>query len=192
MKYVVLVHGIYDTPAVFTSMRKYLASQGWRVHAPALLPNSGADGLEMLAHQLYAFIEQNIPSDATLHVVGYSMGGLVARYYVQRLGGRARIDCLVTLSTPHNGTYMAYFLPNKGTAQMRPGSAFLEDLNGDVMTLGTIRFVSLWTPWDLTIVPAKSSVLPVGHQVSLPKIMAHPLMLSSQRCHEEVHRWLVS
>ncbi len=192
MKYVVLVHGIYDTPAVFRSMRKYLAAQGWLVHAPALIPNSGKEGLEMLAHQLYTFIEEHIPATATVHLIGYSMGGLIARYYVQRLGGMSRIERLITLSTPHNGTYMAYFLPNKGTAQMRPGSVFLDDLNADMEMLAGVQFVSLWTPWDLTIVPARSSVLPVGHQVALPTIMAHPLMLSSQRCHNEVHRWLVS
>ena len=36
-----------------------------------------------------------------MHVVGHSLGGLVARYLVQRLGGDARVESLVTLGTPH-------------------------------------------------------------------------------------------
>ena len=32
-----------------------------------------------------------------IHVVGHSMGGLVARYYVTRLGGDERVHTLVTL-----------------------------------------------------------------------------------------------
>lgn len=43
-----------------------------------------------------------------LTVIGHSKGGLIARYYVSRLGGDARVRNLVTLGTPHNGTRLAY------------------------------------------------------------------------------------
>ena len=47
-----------------------------------------------------------------MHVVGHSLGGLIARYYVTRLGGDERVHTLVTLGTPHSGTYSAYALPS--------------------------------------------------------------------------------
>ena len=38
-----------------------------------------------------------------IHIIGHSLGGLIARYYVTRLGGDARVHTLVTLGTPHDG-----------------------------------------------------------------------------------------
>ena len=35
-----------------------------------------------------------------VHIVGHSLGGLAARYYVSRLGGDAHVHTLVTLGTP--------------------------------------------------------------------------------------------
>ena len=50
------------------------------------------------------------------------MGGLVARYYVQRLGGDVRVHTLVTLGTPHGGTLPARLFPHPLVRQLRPGS----------------------------------------------------------------------
>jgi triacylglycerol lipase len=48
---------------------------------------------------------------------------------------------------------------------MRPRSPFLLDLEQDEEKLSQIRFISIWTPLDLTIVPSSSSVTSVGqHQ----------------------------
>jgi len=63
-----------------------------------------------------------------VHVVGHSMGGLIARYYVQRLGGHERVHTLVTLGTPHEGTAMAYTLPHALVRQLRPDSDVIADL----------------------------------------------------------------
>ena len=42
-----------------------------------------------------------------IHVIGHRLGGLIARYFVQRLGGDAQVHTLVTLGTPHQGTQLA-------------------------------------------------------------------------------------
>src|SRR3712207_8824925 len=36
-----------------------------------------------------------------VHVVGHSLGGLIARYHAQRPGGAERLRSLVTLGPPH-------------------------------------------------------------------------------------------
>ena len=102
-----------------------------------------SDGLEKLAEQLKAFVDERIEPEQRFDLVGYSMGGLVSRYYLQRLGGLRRVRRFITLAAPHNGSYMAYLLPNRGGEQMRPGSAFIEDLNRDVVMLEQVGFVSL-------------------------------------------------
>lgn len=177
---VLLVHGIDDTQAVFTSMVQYLRDRGWPVHCIDLVPHNGDVGLDQLATQIQRYVESALPPKQLLDIVGFSMGGLVSRFYVQRLGGLQRVQRLVTVASPHNGTWTAYFRWNAGAAQMRPGSPFLTELNQSVQDLEQVSVTSLWTPFDLMIVPPPSSRLPVGEEITLP-VLAHPLMLTDPR-----------
>ncbi len=102
-----------------------------------------------------------------------------ARHYLQRLGGLSRARRLITISTPHHGTRIARFLDGQGCVQMRPESHFLKDLNSDVRTLDQVDPVSIWTPLDLTIQPATSSILPVGRDLKV-RVIQHTLMLWSR------------
>ena len=72
---------------------------------------------------------------------------------------------------------------------MRPGSEFLEDLNRDSAMLGRIEFTTIWTPFDLMIVPADSSRLDVGRSIRV-NVAAHPLMIRDRRVLDLVHRLL--
>ena len=75
----------------------------------------------------------------TCSVIGYSMGGLIARQYIAT-ADKSRIDKLLTLATPHMGTirfepfnlkWSDKFIPRAG-AELRPDSRFLWDLNTNV------------------------------------------------------------
>jgi triacylglycerol lipase len=177
---VLLVHGIWKSGAAFGRMARYLRARGLTVHTIDLSPNDGAAELPALAAQIAAFVEEKIPAGAPLDLVGFSMGGVVSRYYVQRLGGIERVRRLVTISAPHHGTAMAYLARKAGAAQMRLGSAFLADLNRDVEMLARIDVTTMWTPLDLMIVPPDSSRLPVGREV-LVAAPLHALMLHDPR-----------
>jgi triacylglycerol lipase len=173
---VLLIHGLDDTVSVFTWMIAYLRDRGWTdIHAINLSPNNGDAGLETLAEQVHAYVESHIAYAEAIDLVGFSMGGLVSRYYVQRLQQR-RVENFVTLASPHQGTWTGYLRQNPGACQMRPGSAFLNDLNRTAYELQQVTFTSFWTPYDLMIVPANSSQLGVGTMVQLP-VLAHPLMV---------------
>ena len=175
-----LVHGIFDSSKIFRRMAVWLSKHGFRPLAPDLTPNNGATGLDELAIQLRSFADHNLPDGQPFDLVGFSMGGLVARYYVQRLGGIERVRRLITISAPHRGSYVAYAMGNKGVKQMRPGSVFLEDLNRDAALLERVHFTSIWTPFDLMVVPASSSRLGVGQGYICP-IPIHSWMLRSRR-----------
>jgi len=154
---VVLVHGIWDTSRVFARMRRWLEERGDRVLAVNLKPSDGSVGLDKLAEQLREFVERELTPAEPFDLVGFSMGGLVSRYYVQRLGGVDQVRRLITISSPHRGSYWAYTTGNVGSRQMRPGSEFLKVLNRDVEILERVQHASIWTPLDLMIVPAWSS-----------------------------------
>lgn len=177
---VLLVHGIIRTSAVFRRMSSYLTQQGWSVHSFNLTPNDASLGLDQLAIQVADYVDKTFTPEQAIDLIGLSMGGLVTRYYVQRLGGIDRVQRFITISAPHQGTRMAYLLPRLGCIQMRPGSAFLEDLNQDARMLERLNLTSIWTPWDFIIVPACSSQMPVGREVKVP-VFAHAFMVRDSR-----------
>lgn len=177
---VLLVHGIWDTGKIFSSMATYLRKLGWTVYDLDLIPCNGDATLDSLAEQVAAYVDRTLGPGQPLDLIGFSMGGLVSRYYIQRLGGLRRVQRFITLSSPHKGTWVAYGSFRPGCIQMRPNSEFLQDLNRDVAMLEQINFTSIWTPLDAMIVPADSSDIPVGKQVKV-WVPTHRHMVSDPR-----------
>ncbi len=173
---VLLIHGIFRKAGVFRTMATYLNQEGWQVWTPNLKSNLGEIGLDSLAEEVAAYIHQNFDPHQPIDLVGFSMGAIVSRYYLQRLGGIDRIGRFITISAPHHGTKMAHLLPGIGTEQMRPQSAFLQDLNRDAGRLRQVNFTSIWTPWDFIIVPANSSEMPEAENIQV-RVFAHAMMV---------------
>ena len=86
------------------------------------------------------------------------MGGLIARYYVQRLGGDERVHTLVTLGTPHAGTLPARLVPHRLARQLRPGSDLVAELEQPAPDCRT-RFLAVWSDLDQMIVPKRNARL---------------------------------
>ncbi|MFC0601130.1 lipase family alpha/beta hydrolase [Streptomyces palmae] len=153
---VLLLHGFIDNRSVFVLLRRSLRHSARRQ----------VEGIN------YSPFTCDIPAAAALlgerveracrrtghdrvDLVGHSLGGLIARYYVQRLGGDRRVRTLVTLGTPHGGTRMApAFSPHPIVRQMRPGSAVIQELRQPAPGCRT-RFVSFWSDADEAVSPAE-------------------------------------
>ena len=155
---VVLLHGFVDNRSAFTLLRRSLLHHGWpRVTALNYSPLTW--DIRSAAEQLGPHIEQICAESghARVDIVGHSLGGLVARYYVQRLGGDAKVRTLVTLGTPHSGTRAIPTLaPHPLALQMRPGSAVLEELAGPAPGCRT-RFVAFWSDLDQLMIPVEAA-----------------------------------
>ncbi len=186
---VLLLHGFGDTAALFNRLCVHLEQRGRETHRFSLIPRWGGAGLEELARQVDAYIEATFPKDQKIDLIGFSMGGIVARYYLQRLGGLNRTARLITIASPHRGTWTAYLLWRCGVRQMRPGSDFLRDLEQDSHLLTRIPFTSIWTPWDLMVLPPSSSVIPEARN-SRVGVLAHALMVRDQRVFKIVEQAL--
>jgi len=178
---VLLLPGYTDSEEDLVTLAAYLWEAGFHVHPFGPQPSDGSVLLEDLAAQLQAFIDLTFGPDQPVDLVAFSMGGLVSRWYVQKLGGVDRVQRLITLASPHNGTLYAYMPVNSpGLRQMQPESPFLNELNGDLSPLARINFTSIWTPLDLTVMPSTSSLLNVGTMVRLI-LPHHRALLSSTR-----------
>jgi Palmitoyl protein thioesterase len=153
---VLLVHGLVDNRSVFTVMRRSLRRRGfaqvcsWN-YSPLLADAARA------ATDLGEHIEQICARTGheRVHVVGHSLGGLIARYHVQRQGGDRRVASLVTLGTPHQGSIWAHVLPTPLIRQLRPGSPLLRELAEPAPGCRT-RITAIYSNLDEMVVPTSS------------------------------------
>jgi Lipase (class 2) len=87
---IILIHGIIDNHTVFAFLRRALNRRGFgRVITLNYSPLS--DDIPRVARRLKSLVEKvrRETGYERVHVIGHSMGGVVARYYVQCLGGFA-------------------------------------------------------------------------------------------------------
>lgn len=162
----VLVHGIHDTGAIFDRQCARYEADGRQVLAPDLVPADGAPGIAHLAGRLVVALEPL--GGGAIDLVGFSLGGLVARYYVQRLGGD-RVRRLVTIGSPHGGTLNARFIAGRLGDDLQPSSALLQDLAQDWPGWAArVPTTTIWTPYDLIVLPARHARLPGATSVRVP------------------------
>ncbi len=154
---ILLVHGLVDNRSVFTLLKRALRRRGFgRVLTLNYSPFT--QDVRAAAARLAALVERTCDETGyeRVHVVGHSLGGVVARYYVQRMGGDARVHTLCTLGSPHAGTYAAHLLPSRLVRQLRPGSDLRQELAEPAPGCRT-RFVAFWSDLDHLVVPFRSA-----------------------------------
>lgn len=186
---VLLVHGIWDQGVRFDRMRAGLERAGrGPVAALDLSPNDGSGTIEALAEQVDRVARELLERSGAsqLDLVGFSMGALVSRYWVQRLGGKERARRFVSISGPHHGTLTAFAMKKAGVMQMRPKSPMLAALEADRDPWGAVEVHTLWTPYDLMIVPPHSSQLPGVAKDHRLTIALHRWMITHPRAIERV------
>ena len=65
--------------------------------------------IDSITADLDAFIKNKIPDDKKIVLIGHSLGGVVARAYLQKYDPQdQRIDKIITLGSPHQGAVQAY------------------------------------------------------------------------------------
>lgn len=145
----------------------------------------GKHGIEPIALKLEGLVEHLCRSASVeqIDLIGFSMGALVSRYYIQRLRGKDRIRRFVSISGPQHGTWTAHGIPArllgwKSCLEMRPKSEFLRDLNEDTNPWGGVEVHIVRSNFDHMIVPPVSSEL-AG-------------VRSTKKFFVPVHRWIPS
>lgn len=134
---VLLVNGYGDTEDTpwWPVLESYFADVGYAeedVHRldigdiPGTTVDSPTEYADLVKQRLAA-ISDDYGSD--VDIVAHSMGGLDSRWAIEKQGAARYVDDLVTLGTPHQGTYAAYLgVLTEGGRNMIPGSDFLTEL----------------------------------------------------------------
>ncbi|GAA0305051.1 alpha/beta fold hydrolase [Streptomyces polychromogenes] len=188
---VLLLHGFTDNRSVFVLLRRALGAGGRRRVETYNYSPFTVD-LRATARHLARRVEElcERSGQERVDLVGHSLGGLVGRYYVQRLGGDARVRTLVTLGTPHGGTRVAPFMDaHPLVRQMRPDSPVMAELRAPAPGCRT-RCVAFWSAYDALMAPTGTAriehpdldavnveVTGIGH-LALP---VHPAVITAVR-----------
>jgi pimeloyl-ACP methyl ester carboxylesterase len=139
-------------------------------------PGDGLGDLRETARVLLEESERAMDDGApSVDVVGYSAGGLIARYWAAELGGDAVARRIVTVGSPHHGTSLAALGARVGRCppgceQLVPDSDLLTDLNADDETPDGPLWTTIWTDQDETVTPPDSARLDGATQVVVQQV----------------------
>ncbi|MGK8508237.1 esterase/lipase family protein [Nocardia asiatica] len=122
---------------------------------------------------------------ANVDIVTHSMGGLNSRWYLKKLDGLNSVDDWVSIAGPNHGTDVANSCLDVSCEEMRPGSAFLAELNSADETPGRVNYGTWWSPCDEIINPDESTILSGAANTRTPCI-GHVALLSSSTVFEGV------
>ena len=189
----VLVHGLWDTPHLFRRLVHRLEAHDVPLLVPHLPHRLGAVPLSTLAHLLDAHIRERWGDDMEIDLLGFSMGGIIGRVWLQQCGGARRTHRFVSVGSPQRGTVTAQWIPAwlfAGLADMKRGSPLLRSLNAEVQALEQLDCVSYFCRWDLMVVPGWQAHLPLGHVSSLP-VLTHQQLMSHPRALDALVRTLL-
>ncbi len=116
---------------------------------------------------------------SSVDVVGHSMGGVVARYYVALAGGDGAVRHLITLGSPHSGTDVSGMGVGHPTRELVLGSKLCTRLAAAPPPRHT-KITSIWSRADALVPGGRQPPLP-GAEVILYDDLGHVAMLGSRR-----------
>lgn len=172
---VVLIHGYLANRSTLYPLEAWLRLGG--VKQVLAFNYRSSRGIEHAARSLRDYLRRHVRG-GRVDLVCHSLGGLVARVYLQELGGARRVDRCVTLGTPHRGTYNAYWLTSRVGAELRPDSDLLRRLEASRAQAARVQFLSVVAGSDNLVIPRVFS----GHERELHFAdVGHLSMLFSPR-----------
>jgi triacylglycerol esterase/lipase EstA (alpha/beta hydrolase family) len=128
-------------------------------------------------------------------IVAHSMGGLVARAWLRSRATHKRSDGtdeaarLITIGTPHRGTWLAAFARTPNARQMRVGSEWMGALaDKEPPTLAGL-ITSWWSECDQIVYPPPTGVYP-GSEAKQLRGVGHIALTAREEIWNEI-RWRI-
>jgi pimeloyl-ACP methyl ester carboxylesterase len=180
---IVLVHGYLANRTSMLPVAAYLKLKG--LGQVLSFEYDSGRGIEHAARALKQFLRTHVRG-GRIDLVCHSLGGVVARCYLQELGGARRVDRCITLSSPHRGTYGAYWVASRVGRELRPDSLVLKRLAASLSAAAPVKLTSIVAGSDNIVFPRVFAAhddilgLPADELVHVPDI-GHVGMLFSPR-----------
>ena len=172
---IILIHGLWNTSSIFYCITSKLDDIGIEYFAPTLEHSFGMTSIHDLTNTLNELILEKYGLEEELDILGFSMGGIIGRYWIQKFKGYKRTRRLITIGSPHKGTLIAQFVPKfpfRGISEMKIKSKFLRELANTDFFLNDVECISFFTYWDLMVFPSWWTNLNFGEKISV-KVYKH-------------------
>jgi hypothetical protein len=138
------------------------------------------------ARQLAWFVElvRARTGSPDVDIVGHSMGGVVARYFVCFGGGDGKVRNLVTLGSPHAGTDVSRIGVGHPTRELLVGSNLVTRLAAAPPPQHT-RVVTIFSRADALVPESRQPVIPGAERIVYDDL-GHVALLGSRRVAREI------
>lgn len=189
---VVLLHGVYCNRGIWRPwLQRFAARTGCVLLAPNLEPVMG--GLEVQARHFARWLNDVIDarSHPRLIMVGFSMGGLIARTCIEGKLLTMPVGKLICIGTPHDGSRVASYAPGEAGRDLRVNSIALSKLK-HVNSDESVKTVNLYSRHDTFVVPCQNAYLPVARNESIDGIGHLGLLYSPDVQERVLHELLTS
>ncbi len=168
---VVFVHGFFCNRAIWTPWLKRLQGRGHAFVAVNLEPLWGS--IDEYAPQIEDAVQRVTQATGLPPLlVCHSMGGLAARAWLKLMKAEARVHHVVTIGTPHRGTWLARFGHGLNGRQMRLLSDWHAQLDHGMPADRHALFTCWYSNCDNIVFPASTATLP-GANNMLVRAAAH-------------------
>ena len=177
-----MIHGLWNTSSIFSSITPKLDDIGIEYFAPTLKHSYGMTSIIDLTKVLNELILEEYGLEKELDILGFSMGGIIGRYWLQKFNGYNRTRRLISIGSPHKGTLMAQFVPKfpfRGISEMKINSEFLRGLAKNDFFLNDIECINFFTYLDLMVFPGWWTNLNLGKKISV-KVYKHRNLVRNQ------------
>ncbi|MBN2428917.1 MAG: alpha/beta fold hydrolase [Deltaproteobacteria bacterium] len=181
---IILLHGLFHDRSCWLWTKYRLRREGfYNLHTVSLPPWHNVENLtERIAKKVDKLrLSTGIKK---VHLIGHSMGGLLARNYIQVRGGNTKVDSCILLGTPNLGSRLAPFALSPLAKLLLPGSDFLERLAQTPMP-AEIPVTSIFSRHDNLVQPFFHARLEGVHNVELSG-MGHTSLLYNSRAFAEI------
>lgn len=156
---IVFIHGFVCNRGFWSPWLQRCRRQGTPCVAVNLEPVQGP--IESYLQSVDIAVQRLIQTTGKPPVlVAHSMGGLVARAWLRdNAANRARVAHIVTIGTPHHGTWLARFSHLPNGRQMSIASPWLDRLNASHASEPPL-FTCWWSNTDNIVFPPTTATLP--------------------------------
>ena len=185
---VVLVHGFVCNRGLWNPWMREFRARRVPFVAVNLEPVFGSiDCYAQLIEAAVARVEAVTGMPVVL--VGHSMGGVAIRAWLARFDADSRVRRVITIGSPHHGTWLARYGQTINGRQMRLGNPWLSKLAAREPTQRHACFTCFFGHCDNIVFPAASGTLAGAVNVHVPGT-AHVHMVFRSVVFDEVCRWL--